>query len=141
MNKLIAHALVENSNGEVLILKRTMIKRGKPNFEGGRWDIPGGTVEEGETPSQAAVREVKEEVNLDVESDGIIFEKSNYDVNKGIMFTTLIYKCHVIGDMDIKLQLEEHDEYRWIRNEEIINMNSDVLVSYMKELFNMLING
>ena len=56
MNNLIAHALVRNPRDKILIIRRTMIKRGKENFEGGKWDIPGGTVEELEFPSVASER-------------------------------------------------------------------------------------
>ena len=41
MHNLIAHALVINENNQVLIIRRTRIKRGKLNFEGEKWDIPG----------------------------------------------------------------------------------------------------
>jgi 8-oxo-dGTP diphosphatase len=42
-----------------------LIKRGHPP-SAGRWSIPGGRVEEGETLEQAAVREAREETGLDV---------------------------------------------------------------------------
>ena len=64
--KLIAHALVK-LNDRYLLIKRTKMKRGKENSLPEYWDIPGGMVEEGETPSAAAIRETKEEVNLDIE--------------------------------------------------------------------------
>ena len=61
--KLIAHALIK-IDGKYLIIRRTKIKRGKPNSLPEYWDIPGGMVEEGEMPKDAAIRETKEEVNL-----------------------------------------------------------------------------
>ena len=66
MSNLIAHALIKNSMDELLILKRTLTEQGKENYEGGKWDIPGGTVEKLEFPSSTAVRGTKEETNLDV---------------------------------------------------------------------------
>ena len=58
MHNLIAHALIENGNGEFLIMKRSMQRGGKRNFEGGKWDIPGGKVEAFETLQEAAIRSI-----------------------------------------------------------------------------------
>lgn len=139
MHNLIAHALVKNSKEEILIIRRTMIKRGKENFEGGKWDIPGGTVEELEFPSLAAEREVKEEVNLDVTVERIVFEKSNIDIKKNKIFTTLIYSCRTENNIGtIELDLEEHDDYKWVTKEEILAMKDNELVSYMRELIQMV---
>lgn len=139
MNSLIAHALVRNARGEILIIRRTMMKRGKENFEGGKWDIPGGTVEESELPSAAAEREAKEEVNLDVEVERIIFEKSNLDRKKNTVFTTLIYLCKTVNNLEtIELDLEEHDAYKWVSKEDISAMKDDELASYMKELVKII---
>ena len=45
-------------------------------YRGGReyWVIPGGHIDEGETPEQAAVREVKEETNLDIYDLTLLWE-------------------------------------------------------------------
>lgn len=139
MHNLIAHALVKNSKDEILIIRRTIIKRGKENFEGGKWDIPGGTVEELEFPSVAAEREAKEEVNLDVTVERIVFEKSNLDIKKNKVFTTLIYSCRTVNNSEtIELDLEEHDDYKWVTKEDILAMKDDELVLYMKELMQMI---
>ena len=139
MHNLIAHALVRNLNGQILIIKRTKIKRGRVNFEGGKWDIPGGTVEELEFPSKAAEREAKEEVNLDVNVKRIFFEKTNLDVKKNKVFTTLIYMCDVEGKFDIiELDLEEHDDYKWVTLDELKAMKDEDLVSYMREVSELI---
>lgn len=70
-NRLIAHSLIEN-NGKYLLIKRSEIKRGQKNFYPAYWDIPGGTVEDGELPRQAAIRECQEEVGLKITIDQII---------------------------------------------------------------------
>lgn len=114
--KLIAHALVK-LNDKYLLIKRTSIKRGKPNSLPEYWDIPGGMVEEGETPSIAAVRETKEEVNLDVTIGPIIHEDSNYDESKGTVFTRLVYQVELLDGQDesnIILQEDEHSEYKLV---------------------------
>ena len=114
--KLIAHALVK-VNDKYLLIKRTPIKRGKPNSLPEYWDIPGGMVEEGETPSVAAIRETKEEVNLDVTIGPILHEDSNYDESKGTVFTRIVYQAELVdgqNEKDIILQEDEHSEYRLV---------------------------
>jgi 8-oxo-dGTP diphosphatase len=51
--------------------KVLLVKRGRPPFAG-LWSLPGGKVEAGETPRQAARRELKEETGIEAEVDGII---------------------------------------------------------------------
>ena len=61
--KKIAAIILENAKGDILLYLRDN-KPGIPfpNY----WDLIGGHVEEGETPDQALVREVKEELNIDL---------------------------------------------------------------------------
>jgi 8-oxo-dGTP diphosphatase len=59
-------AVVFNPAGEVLL-----IRRGKePHY--GRWMVPGGTLEWGETLEQAAVREVREETGVEIEIEAFV---------------------------------------------------------------------
>ena len=51
-NKLIVHGLMK-INDKYLVIKRSIIKRGKPNVYPEYWDIPGGSVEDLETPGEA----------------------------------------------------------------------------------------
>ena len=116
--KLIAHALVK-LNDRYLLIKRTKMKRGKENSLPEYWDIPGGMVEEGETPSAAAIRETKEEVNLDIVIGPILHEDSNYDKSKGTVFTRIVYQAELIDGQDennIILQEDEHSEYRLVKD-------------------------
>lgn len=61
MAKRVAYCLVENSRGEILFIQRA---NGK---EKGKWSLPGGYVDRGESSRQAAQRETKEETGLIVE--------------------------------------------------------------------------
>ena len=104
-NKLIVHGLMKINN-KYLIIKRSIIKRGKPNVYPEYWDIPGGSVEDFETPVEALIREAKQ----------IIHEDSNFDKGKNTMFTRLVYICTLKNTNDYIIQLdpEEHSEYRLI---------------------------
>ncbi len=52
--------------GELLL-----VKRGQPPLEG-QWGLPGGVVEPGETPFQAAKRELREETGIEIEPLAVI---------------------------------------------------------------------
>ncbi len=60
--KLIIHTLIFNDQKQVLITKRSEVNDVLPGY----WDIPGGSLEDGEDPITGAIRETKEESGLDV---------------------------------------------------------------------------
>jgi 8-oxo-dGTP pyrophosphatase MutT (NUDIX family) len=49
--------VIERSDGRVLLIRHSYRER---------WGLPGGLLEKGESPAGAAIREVREEVNLDI---------------------------------------------------------------------------
>lgn len=131
MVTLIAHGIIVD-NGRVLLIKRSKIKRGKPNYNALRWDIPGGTVETKESPRQAVIREIKEEVNCDSEVRKIIFDSYEYDIEKERSFVTLVYHVNLVDSNNIILDPEEHIEYRWVNISNIIDRNIELdLLEYV----------
>ena len=132
--KLIAHSLIK-IDGKYLIIRRTKIKRGKINLLPEYWDIPGGMVEEGEMPKDAAIRETKEEVNLDITIGPILHEDSNYYKEKGTVFTRIVYQAELLegqDESDIILQKEEHSEYMLVSDISSI----DKIVDYLEDTIN-----
>ena len=75
---LIVHTLITNDKGEILILQRSKTDDVLPEY----WDIPGGTLEDGEDPLVGAMREVKEETGIDIINPKLFFQKSNVDIKK-----------------------------------------------------------
>ena len=58
----VAVAVIVNANNEVCISLRH-----KDSHQGGLWEFPGGKIEHGETTEQALIREIKEELDLDIQ--------------------------------------------------------------------------
>jgi 8-oxo-dGTP diphosphatase len=101
--------------GAVLLLHR---REGR--YLGGMWDIPGGTVEPGETPPQAAVREFLEETGLEVEAEEEISRYENLDTEKRpITFVTVTHRMVPRSRIDrVVVNPEEHREHRWVALEQ-----------------------
>jgi 8-oxo-dGTP diphosphatase len=141
LNKLIAHSLVMKDN-KILIIKRSKVKRGLLNGNPEVWDIPGGMVEKNEVPQDAAKRETFEETNCAVSIKKIAYEFSEYDSEKDIVFTTLIYLCDLIDGDNIKLDEEEHTEYDWVDINKIINNeNGRIFIKYLIPCIKALLNN
>ena len=75
------------------------------------WDIPGGRVEEGETPQECIVREMKEEMNLDLEGFQLFGVREFGDRTE--------YTFWRKASLDIeKIQLQEGQRLKWFTESE-----------------------
>ncbi len=131
-NKVIVHTLINDNKG-YLVTKRSKEETTFPEY----WDIPGGLAEYGELPREAAIRETKEEVGLDIVPTRIIHEDSNFDKSKNLIFIRLVYLCELNSKIDdIILQEEEHTEYRFINS--LKDLKDEKISPFLVELFNNL---
>jgi 8-oxo-dGTP diphosphatase len=96
-------ALIEES-GRVLLARR---KPGK--HMGGKWELPGGKIEPGETPEQSLARELSEELGLEVRV-GEYLCAAAFD-GDGIHLELLVYRVHRLSG---EPALFEHEEIRWV---------------------------
>lgn len=97
---------------------------------GGRWEFPGGKVEDGETDEQSIIREFEEEFGVKVSVDKKIAEATFK--HNGDDFSLHAYLIHLPHDgMTEKFALTEHTEYRWAELAQIPTLNfvdSDMLI-------------
>lgn len=81
---------------------------------GGLWEFPGGKIEPGETPAECAVREVKEEIGIEVVAEQ---ELATIDhAYTHFTITLIAYICRYVSGEIRPLQC---DDVRWIRPEQI----------------------
>ncbi len=117
------YGFVFNYEGDVLLQKRSANKKLWPNL----WDITaGGHVLAGEFGTQALIREIKEELGIDVLEDEVKYLVGSTSVNiKGNIINKHFNECYIVmKDIDIseiKLQEEEVSDIRWFTKEEILN--------------------
>ena len=78
------------------------------------WEFPGGKMEPGESPEQALVREIQEELSAEI-SVGELLCTVEYDYPK-FHLTMHCYLCTLIGDA---LHLNEHEAARWLTKDEL----------------------
>lgn len=83
-------------------------QRGYGEFKDG-WEFPGGKIEEGETPSQALVREIKEELDTLIEV-GELLDTVEYDYPQ----FHLIMHCYLCTVKSGDLVLKEHKAAKWL---------------------------
>jgi mutator protein MutT len=93
------------------------------------WGTPGGGVDDGETPMEAIVREVKEETNLDINPLMVRFVSRNYSFNEGVVWHSFCFITdHVSGEL--KPKLDEFSEMKWVP---IQNLYDYILFTPAKE--------
>ena len=91
--------------------------RGYGEFRG-QWEFPGGKVEEGETPQQALIREIEEELDTEIEV-GELIQTVEYDYPNFHLSMDCFWAVVKTG----KLVLKEAEAARWLTKEELDSVN------------------
>lgn len=119
-------AIIRNQN------KIFATQRGYGEFKDG-WEFPGGKVEPGETPEQALVREIQEELDATI-SVGEKITCVEYDYPTFHLSMDCFWAEIVSGD----LVLKEHEAARWLSKDELNSVDwlpADLgLIEMIKEM-------
>ena len=103
-------AIIENKNGEILCTLRP-----KEKSLGNMWEFPGGKIEPGESEKEALKRELKEELNLNIEIDDYFMEvEKEYE---RVIINLTCYTCKFKEGMSF--DLKEHSGFVWLRRENL----------------------
>jgi len=126
--KVAVHAFIKRKDGKFLVTKRSPINDFLPNH----FDLPGGTVEFGEDPKEALKREIFEETSLSVNISRPIYLYSQVQKERHQIW--IIYECEYKGG-EIKLNPEEHNEYKWVNFDEAKNLPKIIFLEKFLEVF------
>lgn len=94
-------------NGRALIVRRADIMQDDPI---GWWEFAGGTLEFGESPEEALVREYREETGLDITPERLLYVTS-VQMNPDYQIIVITYLCRRSGG-EVRLS-DEHLAYQW----------------------------
>jgi len=97
-------------DGRVLASRRT-----EPPRLAGLWEFPGGKVEPGEDDVAALVRELREELRVDVE----VGARLGGDLPIGATAVLRVYLCRLLSG---EPALVDHDEHRWLGADELLDV-------------------
>lgn len=104
----------ENEKGERMF---HATQRGYGAFAGG-WEFPGGKIEAGETPQEALVREIREELAIEI-AVGELAARVAYDYPD----FHLSMDCFFAKILSGELTLKEHRAARWLSRQELLSVD------------------
>ena len=106
MKKLVkvVGAIIENENNEILCALRS-----KDMSQPCLWEFPGGKIEAGETLGDAIVREIKEELDCDIEFISLFNDNTHEYEN--IIVNLITLKCKLVNGIP---KASEHAKLLWL---------------------------
>ncbi|ASF15997.1 8-oxo-dGTP diphosphatase MutT [Shewanella xiamenensis] len=105
----VAVGIILNTDGQILLAKRP-----EHLHQGGKWEFPGGKVEQNETVTQALIRELKEEVALNVHSSEPFMALSYDYPDKQVLLD-----IHTVSDFTGEAQGLEGQQIVWVDKHEL----------------------
>lgn len=108
--RVVAAIIIEN--GKVFATQR-----GYGDFKGG-WEFPGGKIDAGETPEEALVREIQEELDTEVEVQELL-DTVEYDYPN----FHLSMDCFICKVKSGNLVLKEHEASAWLMKDTLYSVN------------------
>ncbi len=116
MIKVVGSAIIENEKGKVLAIRLNK------EIVGGVFVPPGGKLENDETIRECVIREVKEELGIDIEITGIVgITEEKYDDG---FWVFVLYGAKIIKGEPVIMEPSKILEIKWMDRDEFKNSNS-----------------
>ena len=128
-NILVVCAIIRDALGNILVTQRSMFMS-LPL----KWEFPGGKVESGETYEQAVIREISEELSINI----LVIQRLAEVCHEYLEITvTLIpFLCSIT---DGQLKLNEHHAFSWINPVNLLDLDwAEADVPVVKNYLNLL---
>jgi 8-oxo-dGTP diphosphatase len=127
----VVRLIIPDATGRVLVLRRAL-----DSTDGGRWCLPGGKMDYGDTVEQAAIRELQEETSLRATNLRFLFYQDSLPPAPGRMHCLNLYlECSAEGEVVLN---DESVEAAWISREEVPRYqlsfrNDEALLRYWQD--------
>ena len=107
--------IIKNEKGEILC---TLRDKGKYEYVSFKWEFPGGKLEEGETNQEALARELKEELDIEVNIGDFFYQiEHNYP---DFHLSMALYECQLISK---EIKMNVHKGMKWLSPKDIMDLD------------------
>ena len=122
-------ALIIDYDGKVFVAQRSA-NMSLPM----KWELPGGKVELNESPQQCLIREIKEELSIEIKIlDNL---SSHTHIYPEFTIKLIPFICKTIAG---EIQLKEHAQFKWLNANEVLDLDwAEADVPILKHYLNYL---
>lgn len=111
IGKITQKALIEH-NGKILVCR---------GIGDNLWQFPGGRLDANESPIEGLIREIKEELSLDVSDVVPLCVESSFHIKDNASQVLIAYTCS-IDNPTLHTNEEESEEVKWVSKEELAKL-------------------
>jgi 8-oxo-dGTP diphosphatase len=128
-------SVVKTTVGCLLIKdNKVLLEKRNTSVEKGKWAIPGGHIDIGETAEEAIKREIKEETDLEIKNLKFLAYQDEFMPHIKIHSLVLIFKGEPVGEVKLN---DESSEFGWFTKEEALKLN---LAFFHKDILTKFFN-
>jgi 8-oxo-dGTP pyrophosphatase MutT (NUDIX family) len=113
--------MVTNGEGKLLALRRSSTDENRPST----WDLPGGQLDEGESITESARREIHEETGLEVGDITLFTADARF--NKEHEYWVVLFSTAATVSTEVRLS-KEHTEYAWLTLQDFLLLDSSARI-------------